>query len=234
MAQLHIAVSDRLCLVAAPTLLKQWMHTCAGAGHLFDHNAQKVSSISPEWLDGKVCVVCIDDYAQENLSTADSCPLLESLKQASANAKILAVTRNQDPKTRQLIYRSGASEILLTPFQVEEFMWRIQRIKLQHYSELQIDGWRICTDTAQAHHAAKGLQEHLTPAELSILVKLWNAQGNVVLRADLIDEIAVRSSDSRSLNTLVLRLRKKLEKDPENPKIILTVPKRGYRLGVDS
>jgi two-component system OmpR family response regulator len=156
------------------------------------------------------------------------------LRHASTNTKVIAVTKIQDPKRRQVILRSGANDILLAPFQSEEFLWRIHRIKQGDLTQLELDGWQINPSTGEAHHPDRGMHVHLTPAELSIFSKLWKAQGSVVLRTELVDEIGTKASLGRSLNTLVLRLRKKLEKDAQVPQFILTVPKRGYRLRVPS
>src|SRR5947208_12811491 len=72
----------------------------------------------------------------------------------------------------------------------------------------------------------------LTPKEFDLLVALLRRRGAVVTRLDLLREVWGYSAEvlSRTVDTHVAELRRKLETDPAAPRHILTVRKSGYRL----
>ena len=84
------------------------------------------------------------------------------------------------------------------------------------------------------HQVRRGNEEiPLTPLEYELLLLLARKPRQVVSREELLTSIwGYRSaSDSRVVNVHVQRLRAKIEKDPENPQIIVTVRGVGYKTG---
>jgi DNA-binding response OmpR family regulator len=75
----------------------------------------------------------------------------------------------------------------------------------------------------------------LRPKEFELLMALVRRRGTVVARLDLLREVWGYGSDvvSRTVDTHVGELRRKLETNPARPRHILTVRKSGYRLSVD-
>ncbi len=74
---------------------------------------------------------------------------------------------------------------------------------------------------------------HLTRTELGLLVELAAAGGRVVSREDLLRRVWGYDyfGDTRLLDVHIRRLRRKVERDPDNPDRVLTVRGRGYRAG---
>jgi len=72
----------------------------------------------------------------------------------------------------------------------------------------------------------------LSPREFDLLVALIRHGGAVVSRQKLLDEVWGYAADvlSRTVDTHVAELRRKLELDPSRPRHIVTVRKAGYRL----
>ena len=72
----------------------------------------------------------------------------------------------------------------------------------------------------------------LTPREFDLLVALLGRRGDVASRSDLLREVWGYASGavSRTVDTHVAELRRKLEEDPAAPRHILTARKVGYRL----
>ena len=72
----------------------------------------------------------------------------------------------------------------------------------------------------------------LTPKEYDLLLALIRRDGACITRAELLSEVWGYSAEvmSRTVDTHVAELRRKLERDPANPRHILTVRKTGYRL----
>jgi two-component system alkaline phosphatase synthesis response regulator PhoP len=79
-----------------------------------------------------------------------------------------------------------------------------------------------------------GRTVELTPTEYGILVTLARVPGRVYSRYELIN--AVRGYEfegyERTVDSHVKNLRRKLERDPHAPELMLTVLGGGYRLGV--
>ena len=74
----------------------------------------------------------------------------------------------------------------------------------------------------------------LTPMEFDLLLALLRRNGTVVSRLDLLQEVWGHSAAvlTRTVDTHVAELRRKLERDPAAPEFILTARKAGYRLEV--
>lgn len=74
----------------------------------------------------------------------------------------------------------------------------------------------------------------LTPGEFSLLMGLLEHRGRAVARPTLLSGLHRGQSgelgDQRTVDTLVVRLRRKLECDPSRPRLIQTVYGKGYRL----
>ncbi len=77
-----------------------------------------------------------------------------------------------------------------------------------------------------------GSQVALTPKEYDLLLALIRRDGACITRTELLTEVWGYSAEvmSRTVDTHVAELRRKLESDPANPRHILTVRKTGYRL----
>jgi two-component system response regulator MtrA len=73
----------------------------------------------------------------------------------------------------------------------------------------------------------------LTPLEFDLLACLARKPGQVFTREVLLQEVwgYRHSADTRLVNVHVQRLRAKVERDPENPEIVLTVRGVGYKAG---
>jgi two-component system, OmpR family, response regulator MtrA len=76
----------------------------------------------------------------------------------------------------------------------------------------------------------------LTPLEFKLLHTLASKPSQVFSREMLLEQVwgYQYKADTRLVNVHVQRLRSKVEIDPENPKIVMTVRGHGYRVGSDS
>lgn len=81
---------------------------------------------------------------------------------------------------------------------------------------------------------AAGAEVPLTRAEFSLLLALARHPGRVLSRDELRQAMAGRDAepDDRSVDVLISRLRRKIERDPKAPRMIITVPGQGYKFGV--
>jgi two-component system response regulator RegX3 len=89
----------------------------------------------------------------------------------------------------------------------------------------------VCLDTSVREVAVRGHPVELSRKEFDLLALLASEAGNVVTRKQCMDRIwrDRKMGDSRTLDTHVKRLRKKIEADPADPRHIITVRGIGYR-----
>lgn len=94
---------------------------------------------------------------------------------------------------------------------------------------IQAGTLEICTRTRSVRRA--GIDVDLAPKEYDLLLELVRNDGAVVSRVELMKNVWGHSSTivSRTVDTHVAELRRKLEADPANPGMIVTVRKAGYR-----
>ncbi len=90
----------------------------------------------------------------------------------------------------------------------------------------------MVVDTARREVLAEGNPVHLTPRAYEVLVALAEEAGAPVSRAVLRRTVWRNSigPQSRAIDQAILELRRKLERDPRNPRYIRITPKFGYRL----
>lgn len=155
---------------------------------------------------------------------------------------IILVTGRQDEVDRIIGLECGADEYVTKPFnpreilaRVKNLVRRVQKLKQQSTasetpaSMLPIGAWLLDTHRRQlVQEGAESVQ--LTEGEFQLLGVLMAHPGQTLSRDQLMDRIKNRSWDAtdRSIDVLIGRLRKKLETDPANPQLIITVHGVGY------
>ena len=141
---------------------------------------------------------------------------------------ILLTARGAEPDKVEGL-KLGADDYVTKPFSLPELLARI--------------GTRLRRSTPQVRVDLKALtveqgtrNARLTPTEADILRFLLERPGEAVPRVDMLQELwgVSHAAETRTLDNHVARLRRKLEVDPKNPTIVLTVPGVGYRLQPDS
>lgn len=132
----------------------------------------------------------------------------------------------------------GADDYITKPFRIRELLSRIRSVLRRYHLSGQnpnlIDLGELQINTMMAKVMKNGQDIPLTAMEYKLLLTLINAQGRVLTRNQLLEGIWDIAGDFVNDNTLTVyikRLREKLEDDPQNPKIILTVRGFGYRMG---
>lgn len=147
---------------------------------------------------------------------------------------IVMLTAKTDTVDVVLGLESGADDYITKPFKPKELVARI-RARLRHNEEdseiLHIGD--LVVDVPQ-HMVTRGGEEiSLTPLEFDLLLEMARRPNQVHTREELLENVwGYRNApDTRLVNVHVQRLRSKIERDPENPEIILTVRGVGYKTG---
>ena len=146
---------------------------------------------------------------------------------------VLTVQDNENIKVQVL--DSGADDFLCKPFGTAELMARI-RVALRNHSSIEATP-QFVSGELQVNLNAKTVklddkEIHLSRTEFDLLALLVRQPGQVIAQKQLLKEIWHTTSDDQShyLRIYINQLRKKIEKNPSEPKHILTEPGVGYRI----
>ena len=128
----------------------------------------------------------------------------------------------------------GADDYIAKPFRPKELVSRIRSVLRRtsgNHEEIRMGDLRV--DTTKGTVMRGDRQIWLSALEYRLFMFFLNHRGQIMTREQLLDEIWDSAGEYVSDNTLTVyikRLREKLEKDPQDPHLILTVRGIGYRL----
>jgi|UniRef100_UPI0040496E0E two-component system, OmpR family, response regulator MtrA len=132
---------------------------------------------------------------------------------------------------------AGADDYIVKPFRhaselVARVRTRLRRTNTDVSGIISVGDLKIDVQAHQLLRAGKQIQ--LTRLEFDLLVALAREPGRVFTRDALLSEVwgYAHSTDTRLVNVHIQRLRSKIERDPENPEIVITIRGVGYKAGV--
>ncbi len=158
-----------------------------------------------------------------------------------SNIPIILLTAKNSEADKLRGFRLGVDDYITKPFSFAELTARIQAVlsrvspqtnntrNIILFGDIVLD-----TDKREAHREGKLIP--LTPTEYRMLEVLAHHQNKAVSEAELMQEVwgSYRQEETTAVRRYVWLLRQKIEVDPENPKLVLTVRGFGYRLGTGS
>ena len=154
---------------------------------------------------------------------------------AESGVPIVMLTAKTDTVDIVVGLESGADDYIVKPFKPKELVARI-RARMRRNDDappltLTIGDLAIDVSGHQVTRDGKALS--LTPLEFYLLVCLARRPGKVFTREVLLQEVwgYRHAADTRLVNVHVQRLRAKIEHDPEDPAIVVTVRGVGYKAG---
>ncbi len=168
----------------------------------------------------------------------DGYRVLRKLRDEGRRMPILILTARGEQADKVRGLRLGADDYVTKPFGVLELLARVEAVLRRSAppeGESAAPPERFGdVEVLPASHSVlrKGRPVPLTPKEFELLVALLKRRGAVATRMELLTEVWGYSAAvlSRTVDTHVAELRRKLEIDPAMPEHILTVRKTGYRL----
>jgi two-component system response regulator MtrA len=169
----------------------------------------------------------------------DGFRVLRTLRAEGVETPILILTAKGEEEDKVKGFRLGADDYVTKPFGAMELVARVDALTRRPRLVRPRSGTAGPVDRfgdVEVHRGSRivaraGEPVALTPKEYDLLLALINRGGAVTTRHELLSEVWGYQSDvnTRTVDIHVSELRKKLEKNPADPKHILTVRKTGYR-----
>jgi two-component system, OmpR family, alkaline phosphatase synthesis response regulator PhoP len=163
----------------------------------------------------------------------DGFRLLETLRHQGVDTPVLVLTARGDETDKVRGLRNGADDYVTKPFALRELLARVGALlRRPRAAPAPLAFGEVVVDPATHGVTRAGAPVPLRPKEYELLRALLRRAGRVATRSELLREVWGYQDCvvSRTLDTHVGELRRKLEDDPARPRHILTVRKTGYRL----
>jgi len=161
------------------------------------------------------------------------------LRATEPTVPILILTAKAAEEDRIAGLELGADDYVTKPFSPRELVLRVQAILRRGAPSARpqasgFGGGILVIDEPRREVTVRGAAVELTPTEWGILVALATVPGRVYSRAELINRVRGYEFEGyeRTVDSHVKNLRRKVEQDPGNPRIVQTVLGGGYRLGL--
>jgi two-component system, OmpR family, alkaline phosphatase synthesis response regulator PhoP len=169
--------------------------------------------------------------------------VLAAIRARGADMPVMVVSARGSEAEKVRALRAGADDYVVKPFGLMEVLARVHALlrrvsgdragagREEHY---RLGSITIDVPTRSVRRGAEPVV--LRPKEFDLLVALCRARGAVVSRAALLNRVwgYGPSVVTRTVDTHIAALRQRLEADAEDPRLILTVWKAGYRVGSTS
>jgi two-component system, OmpR family, alkaline phosphatase synthesis response regulator PhoP len=165
----------------------------------------------------------------------DGYRVLRQLRDDGLAMPVLILTARGEEADKVLGFRLGADDYVTKPFGLLELLARVQALlrRSRPADSRAIERFGDVEVSFSTREVRRGGQlVALTPMEFDLLAALLRRHGAIVSRVELLTTVWGHASSvlTRTVDTHIGELRRKLEASPSAPKHILTVRKAGYRL----
>ncbi len=181
--------------------------------------------------NGKYDLIILD-VMLPRLSGFDVC---KKVREAKNKTPIILLTAKGEEIDKVVGLEIGADDYITKPFSLRELIARIKAV-LRRSGELDNNLDSILIGKLELHFKTfnafeNGTEIQMSHREFELLEYLWNHRNQTVSRDSLLKYVwKQEATTTRTVDNFILRLRQKIEADPDHPKIILTVHGIGYKL----
>lgn len=185
-------------------------------------------------LNNKYNLIILD-VMLPSMSGFDIC---KKARMQNIETPIIMLTAKGEVIDKVLGLELGADDYMTKPFSLRELLARVKALlrrtkaedNLQDSESIPIGRLKVNFANYQAFSGAEEVK--MSHKEFEFLHFLWNNKNKVVSRDDLLDNVWGNDyvPSSRTVDNFILKLRQKIEPDPNQAKIILTVHGVGYKL----
>lgn len=175
------------------------------------------------------------DVMLPKISGFDVC---KTVRERGIATPIILLTAKGEEIDKVLGLEFGADDYITKPFGLRELLARIRAVirrtenQAESKSGGQIQLGRLLVNFSSFEGFVDNKEVKMSHKEIEILHHLWENRNKIVSRDDLLDSVwgTDYQPTSRTIDNFILKLRQKIEDDPNHAKIILTVHGVGYRL----
>ena len=161
----------------------------------------------------------------------------KAARREKVNTPVILLTAKGEEIDKVLGLELGADDYITKPFSLRELLARIKAILRRAPVEKEEVAEFICLGNIKVNFknyvALEGQDKiKMSHKEFEVLHYLYKNAGKTIHRDDLISRVWSIDYDinTRTVDNFIMRLRQKIEHDPNNPKIILTVRGIGYKM----
>ncbi len=183
-------------------------------------------------LDNPYDLVLLD-VMMPKMSGFDVC---KTIRKKGITTPVILLTAKDQEIDKVLGLELGADDYVTKPFSLRELLARIKAV-LRRGENLKTDDIRAQIGRIELNFQSYTANENENPVQMShkefeILNYLWKHRNKTVSRDDLLEKIwgYEESPTTRTVDNFIVKLRQKIEKDPNHPRIIITVHGIGYKL----
>ena len=167
---------------------------------------------------------------------------LELLRRPSGTewVPIVVLSSRQEELDRVLGLELGAEDYVIKPFLPRELATRVRRAasRRRPVPVERLDFGEVAIDLARREVEIDGRPvAHLTRREFDVVAHLAGSPGRVVSADELLRDVWHSSREWQSVKTVtehIRRVRQKIEPDPAEPRLVLTVGRAGYQWGLEA
>ncbi len=184
-------------------------------------------------LENKFDLIILD-VMMPGMSGFDVC---KNIRKAGITTPVILLTAKGEEIDKVLGLELGADDYVTKPFSLRELLARVKAILRRGESFSASENKAVKIGKLEVDfkgYKAKGNKKEvqMSHKEFEILYYLWKKRDTTVSRDDLLTEIwgYDETPTTRTVDNFILKLRQKIEFDPNHPKIILTVHGVGYKM----
>ena len=173
------------------------------------------------------------DVIMPSLGGLDVC---RKLREAGRQIPIIVMSGKKKKEVDKVLgLELGGDDYLSKPFGTDEFIARVHAVLRRSRPEIpEIEDLAfgdVAIDFRKKIAAKSGRELHLTAREFSLLRLLAACEGQVVSRETILNKVweYEKYPTTRTIDTFMYNLRRKVEDDPAAPKHLITVPWLGYK-----
>ncbi len=158
--------------------------------------------------------------------------VLEAIREKDDQVPILVLTAKDAQRFKNDCFKNGVDDYLTKPFDLEEFLLRIQRLikrcRTEEVEEIKFGPNKV--DLISGQGLTRNGNINFTPQETKLLRFFFQNPGKPISRQDLITNALGYDSDmsTRTVDNFIVRFRKYFEKDPKNPIYFKSLRSVGY------
>jgi two-component system alkaline phosphatase synthesis response regulator PhoP len=163
--------------------------------------------------------------------------VLARVRERDASVPVLILSARAEELDKVRGFRIGADDYVTKPFGVLELLLRVKALlrRSRGGTEVAPHAEQIgetAVDVGRRILVRRGVEIPVSPRAFDLLLALVAKRDQVLTRHELLREVWGYSSDvtTRTVDAHVAELRRKIEEIPSEPRYLLTVWKRGYRL----